>query len=120
LGVDRLKVALASGRFGDARRRPAQVLCHIVATRQQRELRRPFVSKSRHRFERIERVQSALKAPSVKEFFVSAGSAVVTVMRQSHRRWKEATTTENSGIDAGTGDDNRELVVVVRNDTARG
>jgi hypothetical protein len=25
----------------------------------------------------------------------------------------------NSGIDAGTGDDNRELVVVVRNDTAR-
>jgi hypothetical protein len=68
----------------------------------------------------VERVQSALKAPSVKEFLALGRGAVATVMRQSHRRWKEATTTENSGIDAGTGDDNRELVVVVRNDTTRG
>jgi hypothetical protein len=66
----------------------------------------------------MDRVQLAHKAPSVKEFFEVAEGGTVTVMRQSHR-CLEGPTTENSGIDAGTGDDNCELVVIVRNDTTR-
>jgi hypothetical protein len=59
------------------------------------------------------------KTPSLKEFFDVAERKTVTVMRESHV-CLEGHTTENSGIDAGTGDDNCELVVIVRNDTTRG
>jgi hypothetical protein len=82
--------------------------------------RHSVVGKERHRFPRVELVQSRPKAPSAKEFLNQADHAEMTVMRESHECWEGFTTLENSGIDAGTGDDNCELVVIVRNDTTRG